>query len=806
MKLFALLLLSSTSLLADWHPTGEARYTNISGKPADLAATVTIDVPPTGGNVALRFGPLPVASSAREMNIEAEIASSIPNGKSFRLTLYLSESGDFPERPEQVLSRTNHPLKGDAKGMLGFNASMPRSTPTGKPLNAFFELAPNELDRKGKSGPPAPGKVTLRGLNLLTSILPASSSNKERCASYLKYAGRSNTAGSPGRINNKTALRLPGLLASIVDVKHPGDPRLARFMNETRLILQGIRDNSIRLGPFEIYFPIANHVAAKRLLGSILTSHPAYADYEKSVFEFQCLWADYKSNGADSPKRPIPDAKTIADVPTDIDNGNFRLLVTAAGYLAAQEFPKLKTTAKDPKTGAERIFTRDEILREMGLYIRRTYHTITTRNISEYGSQTYLAIDFAPIRMIAEHAKDPEIKGIATRTLDWMYSSLAASWNQGHYINSAARSKGEFLGTGSGMGFIGWLAFDTVRSTQGTTTPFNVYCALPGTYQIPKSIRPHDSFPFVKREKIGHGSNLVGVYTYQSKSFGMTNSIEIRNPAGRNKPNWDRDGFYKESARHKLNWLGEQAGGFSPQWQNSAQPYAGRRNQLNGRNYGLNPWSYVLQYRSTQIGLSDVRDGYPFRQLYVTYPLSDIRLRMVKEESGWTLCHTGRILFAFRSLKPPTKTKDPWPDKLSLTDRYDYKKTAWILEVTEAPETAGRKSEDILKSELEKLHQTLIRAKIEATHLDDADPTPPSFIYTSPTSGRSLKLDAAIYPIPADGEGIAITDYPVLATYPDDKAAPRILHQKDELLWLDGTGKPTLSRNFIDFLESKNRN
>lgn len=799
MKSLALLLLGSASLLADWETNGEARFTHISGKPADLAATVTIDAPPPGGNAALRFGPVPVAPSARGLNIEAEIISSIPKGKSFRLTLYLSSENRFPERPEQVLSRTNHSLKGDVKGSIGFNASLPRSIPSGKPFNAFFELASNDLDRNGKPGLPASGKVVLRNLNLLTSILPASPSADTRCRSYLTYAGRSTTAGSPGRITNKTALRLPGLLASIVDVKDANDPRLARFMNETSLIIKSMRDNKVRLGPFEIYFPIANHVAAKRMLGSILTSHPAYADYEKAVFEYQCLWADYKSNGFDSPKRPIPDAKTINDVPADIDNGNFRLLVTAAGYLSAQEFPNLKTITKHPKTGAERIHTRDEILREMDLYIRRVYHSITTRNTWEYGSQTYLAIDFSPIRMIAEHAKDPELKRIATQTLDWMYSSLAASWNQGHYINSAARSKGEFLGTGSGMGFIGWLAFDTGRGSQGTTTPFNVYCALPGTYRLPQVIRPHDAFPFVKREKIGTGSNLVGVYTYQSKSFGMTNSIESRNPAGRKNPNWDRDGFYKESARHKLNWLDEQAGGFSPQWQNSAQPYAGRRNQLNGRNYGLNPWSYVLQYRGTQIGLSDVREGYPFRQLYVTYPLPDIRLRMVNETSGWTLCHTGRVVFAFRSLKPPTKSNDPWPDKSSLTDRYDFKKTAWILEVTEAPETAGRKSEDILKSELEKFHQTLLRAKTDATHLDDADQTPPTITYTSPISGKTLKLDAAIYPIPADGEGIAITDYPILATYPDGKNVPRVLQEKDKLLWLDGAGKPALTYDFASW-------
>jgi hypothetical protein len=281
----------------------------------------------------------------------------------------------------------------------------------------------------------------------------------------------------------------------------------------------------------------------------------------------------------------------------------------------------------------------------------------------------------------------------------------------------------------------------------------------------------------------------------------MTNSIESRNPAGRKHPNWDRDGFYKEAARHKLNWFGSLSGGFSPQWENSAQPYAGRRNKPNGRFYGLNPWSLVLQHRGTQIGLSDVREGYPFRQLYVTYPTSDLRARVVKPGTGWTLCHTGRAVFGFRSLKPPTKTNDPVPDKSSPTDRYDYRKTAWILEVVEAPESAGRKDDATVQRELEQFHQSLLPAKTEATGLDDTSKDSPTLSYTSPISGKTLKLDAAVYPIPADGEGIPIGNYPVLATFPEDKSAPRVLQERDRLLWLDGTGEPALQYDFSGWLK-----
>lgn len=630
--------------------------------------------------------------------------------------------------------------------------------------------------------------------------LPASPSFRERCRSYLLHAAKPVAGEEDGRISNKSALLLPGLLAAIVEVKDPADPRLARYFSETRRILRGLKENETRIGPFEIYFPIANHASAKRLLSRVLTDHPDYLEYEKAVLDHQCRWSDYKALGFGPPRSPIREAKTIADVPDHVDNGNFRLLVSAAGYLAAQEFPALRTVSKDPKTGAETVFTRDVILREMALYLRRTYHSITTRNISEYGAQTYLAIDFAPIRLIAECAQDPEIRRIAAGTLDWLHTGLAASMNQGHYINSAARSKGEFLGTGSAIGFIAWLAFESGKPGRVDTVPFTVHYALPGVYRIPPVIRPHVSFPFVKRERIDQGESFVTVYTYQSRSFGLTSAIESRSPMKRENPGWDRDSFFKESGRNKLNWLGTRPGGFNPQWENSVQPYGHRRDQPNARNYGTNPWSQVLQFRGTQIGLADVREGYPFRQLYCVYPMNELRARVVKADSAWTICHTGSVVFAFRPLKPATKAGEAWPDKSSITDRYDYKKTAWILEVVEAPDSAGEKSDATIAAEIERFHQTLRRAKISVSHLDDADKMPPAISYTSPVHGRTLTLDAAIYPSPTDGEGMEISSYPVIATYPDKADAPRILQQKERLLWLDAKRKPMLDLRFENWI------
>lgn len=795
-------LLPNSSLLADWNVSDDPESVTISGDPANMESNVTLDVPASAKASTARFGPIRIDAKARTLNLRAEVDSKIPKPSKFRLTVILTSDSQFPADPSKQLSRTNRPIQSGENGPLWVSVAMPRTKPPGNFCNAFIEIASGELDRNGKSGPAHPGRLSVRGIDLLASTLPATTGIDPRRAAFLEFLGRHTLAGSIGRVTTKSALRLPGLLAAISTVKSAQDPRLDRFIAENIAIIKAMRANNLRIGPFEIFFPIANFVSAKRLLGPCLTSHPRFAEYQKTVFDFQSTWPDYKSNADSWPKRPIREAKSIADVPASIDTGNFRLLVTAAGYLSAQEFPNLQTTLTDPKSGKQQVLTREVILREMDLYLRRVYHSIASNNTWEYGSQTYLAIDFAPIHLIALHAKDPEIRRFAAATLDCLYSSLAASMNRGHYINSAGRSKGEFLGTGSGMGFLGWLMFGDGRSSDAMTTPFLAYAALPGSYQVPSAIRPAEKFPFVKREKIGSGDNLVCIYTYQSKSFGLTSTIESRSPASRNKPGWDRDGFYKEAARHKLNWTTGSCGGFVPQWQNSAQPYAARRNQPNGNYYGLNPWSQVAQYKGTQIGLDDVNAGYPFRQLYTIYPANgSIRKRVFNPQSGWTICHTGGTLFAFRSLKPATQSAEPWPDRNSVTDRFDYKKTAWILEAIDAPNTPAPKSDDTISAEIAGFHNQLQSAGIQAEHLDDPDPTPPKFSYTSPISKGTLHLDAAVYPAPTDGSGMPIRDYPVLATYPDHPDTPSVRQSNQELLWLDVKQSPVLKHNFADWLK-----
>jgi hypothetical protein len=772
---------SLSPLFAEWIPIENPG--EVKGDPVKSESEVTLRIQGAPRSAAWRFGPVEIDAASHAVVAQANVATDIPQGQTMRLSLYVARGTDWPSKAEDIISQQTLTLKGHATQLIGFRVVIPRDAKHDKrPFCVFVELS-----SVGKTSP-ATGTVTLRNLSILCSRIKAAASSEDKRRAYLAYAAMSARWSPDFRPSkpNKDIFRLPGLLVSILEVKDPQDPRLAYFFSESSRLIQALDRPGNRNGPFEYFLPIATYTVAKKTLGQVFTQSPGFDAYRRVVLAHQSLNPNYASGGS---RLFAPGAQFSGpnDASRHIGNGNFNLLDSASGLLSAQEFSELETKEVNGKTGGVRVRKQGEILKEMHVYLRALFHSILTRNTEEYGSPIYLAIDFAPIRMVAEYAQDPEIRKMAADTLTWLYISTLASWNQGHYVNSAARSKGDFLGDRNDLSLLPWLLFDVTESASGAGTPFNILMATPGAFRLPDVVKPFTDLPFVKRETSGR-AGAVYIYTFQSKSFGLTCSMEDMNGVGHfNDPKWDRHGFYKEAARNKLNWFADKPGAFSPQWEDSAQPYANRRNQPNMPYYGVNPWSYVLQCRGTQIGLSDVRETYPFRKLYVSYPNS-IRLRVAKPD-GWILCHTGAVMFAFRSLKPPTQAGSE-NTGAPVTDYYDYKRTAWILEVVEAPTSSGSKSADTLARELDGFHKLLIGAEIQASNLNDADPAPPVLVYTSPITHKTLKLDASVYPIPADGEGMPLAQYPLLATYPDNPKAPRILHVGSKLQWLDGSGKP----------------
>jgi len=157
--LFFLIVALVPRLHAAWHCSGPA---TISGPASELASAATLEVPAPGVPATARFGPLVIDPAARELNLQAEVAAAIPAGKAFRVTLYLTHDAAFPEQARSVLARGNRSVKGGERGIVAFNLPMPRQALAGKPVHAFVEVSSADLDRRGRPGPPAAGKLLVR--------------------------------------------------------------------------------------------------------------------------------------------------------------------------------------------------------------------------------------------------------------------------------------------------------------------------------------------------------------------------------------------------------------------------------------------------------------------------------------------------------------------------------------------------------------------------------------------------------------------------------------------------------------------
>ncbi len=111
---------------------------------------------------------------------------------------------------------------------------------------------------------------------------------------------------------------------------------------------------------------------------------------------------------------------------------NYRLMMDGAGFLAAEEWPELVDADKLNATDIQKA-TRERLF--------GYFDTICRSNFDEYGAPIYLAVDLSAVRMLAEFARDPEMRKRAALTLDAMLLDLACTWNQGYNIGSASRAK-----------------------------------------------------------------------------------------------------------------------------------------------------------------------------------------------------------------------------------------------------------------------------------------------------------------------------------------------------------------------------
>ncbi len=403
---------------------------------------------------------------------------------------------------------------------------------------------------------------------------------------------------------------------------------------------------------------------------------------------------------------------------------NYRLMRDGSGFLAAERWPDLKDA---DGLGAE------EIRRATAGRLYGCFDTIVRKNLDEYNAPTYYTTDLMAVRMLAEFARDAEMKRRATRTLDWMMLDLACSWNQGYHVATAGRSKGwSCVATSPDApdttAAVGWIFFGGRRGINPVQAcPHHTFwLAYPGAYRLPAIVTDvalDRAVPFPARESVlSVGGCDIRKVLWQSPSYGLTCQWE-------DAPN-KACALFKETKRQMLKWVSDRpASTFSIQQENYLRPYRPKDVTPNAFGYGENPFHQILQHEMTQVGIYAVPEGYPFHQMYVPFTTQGAIVRRI-EKDGWIFCHGGGMLFGFRLVKPGAWGK-PQRDCDVLWS--DHRKNGWVLETSELKSYAGGGPE----TELDRFAEDVLKkVRIDTAGIDDAAPR----LQVTSLQGRRLEI------------------------------------------------------------------
>jgi hypothetical protein len=389
---------------------------------------------------------------------------------------------------------------------------------------------------------------------------------------------------------------------------------------------------------------------------------------------------------------------------------NYRLMEDGAGFLAAEEWPQI-VDADGLDAAHIKAATRERL---MGYF-----DGICRKNFAEYGAPIYTAVDLSAIRMLAEFAKDPELRKHATLTLDAMMVDLACTWNQGYNTGSASRAK-YWGSTNTGplqmesTATIAWLWFGAPRPINAASTGWGAsfWMAPSGTYSVPDliaGIASERSSPSVFRGSIPSQPEQIHRITYHSLHYSLASQFDHAASS--------TDALYKEGRRMMLRWfVDEPSSTFCVCMDNPRRPYALQEHVANAIGYGENPFSQYLQCEQTMEGAYSVPASYPYYKMYVPFPRSGSIAKRIEKE-GWIFCHNRVMLMAFHSAAPCAWADKPWEGNDMLW--CNARTNVWVLETAELADYAGGG----VDAELNRFADAVLhKAKIETAALTDGAP------------------------------------------------------------------------------------
>ena len=384
---------------------------------------------------------------------------------------------------------------------------------------------------------------------------------------------------------------------------------------------------------------------------------------------------------------------------------NMQMMVSSAAFLAAEEWPDISDSLGH---------NRDTILNKNKPFILSTLSSFFHHNCREADAFIYFPTDVQYVRMLAEFAVDAEVKKSAVCAYQYMIASMVSGWNNGLFVATPARSKGwSDLITGRSVNAnnitaLCWLYFGDT-SQQITMTPSVTVtgnkCATLFWVAYQRNILPLQSIFDENKAKIlpyehwgltndTEISCKYFKYSFQSPNYGLATQSEFPNSTN----NIESRYYYKETKRNYLAWQStNSACAFSVCQDNPASPTDTINRNIAG--YGENPYGRVLQMKKAVVGLYNVPITYlsgNMYRLYAPFTKNGILLRM-ENKGGWILCHTGTMMFAFKTIEPYQWNNPLNPSEFSLSG-YDIltladtnaRRGGWMMETTEiSPKYSG---------------------------------------------------------------------------------------------------------------------
>ncbi len=341
------------------------------------------------------------------------------------------------------------------------------------------------------------------------------------------------------------------------------------------------------------------------------------------------------------------------------DTENHWCLYYSSLLLAAEEWPGLP--------GSEWYNGRssDELFRESKEYLLHWINTTTTIGQGEFDSPTYFPEYAIPMLLLAQFARDEEIRVKARLMADYLFADFAVDHLDGMYLGGLSREGASVVmnpGSAPASEFA-WLYFG-----KGTIVPSG-WILLPALsdYRLPRilyDVATDRSVPYVNRERkrvrnvIRHGSVLnppVYKYSFVSAAYGLS-SIQggILQPIQQHT--WSLR-FSHRRAGHTVFglhpwWSGRELAMFFPEKEALLVDDVTRSKGTYNKEdkwTGSSPYERIMQHRNTLIALYDIDSAANSGHIDLFFPRT-LETRFV-DSSGWVFCRADSLYIAVYPLR-----------------------------------------------------------------------------------------------------------------------------------------------------------